>query len=63
MATRVWRDDVQRLVREEDARLVEVLSEEEYEEQHIAGAVNIPVNELDSETTAALEKDRPVVVY
>jgi rhodanese-related sulfurtransferase len=60
--TAVFRDDVRRLV-EEGAQLVEVLPREEYEEEHLPGAINIPLKELDRETTARLRRDAPVVVY
>jgi rhodanese-related sulfurtransferase len=58
----VGRDEVQRLMRE-GAQIVEVLPREEYEEEHLPGAINIPLKELDGKTTSALRKDRPVVVY
>ena len=57
-----FRDEVRRLV-EEGAQLVEVLPREEYEQEHITGAVNIPLKELDRETTAGLDHDAPVIVY
>ncbi len=63
MATSIWRDEVQRLVREEAAQLVEVLPPTMFEDEHIEGAINIPVKELDRETTSGLDKDRPVIVY
>ena len=59
----IRRDEVQRLVREEAAQLVEVLPPPEYEGEHIEGAINIPLKELDGETTSGLDKDRPVIVY
>ncbi len=62
MPTSIDRDDVQRLLGE-GAQLVEVLPPTEYEEQHLRGAVNIPLKSLDRETTARLERDRPVIVY
>jgi rhodanese-related sulfurtransferase len=46
-----------------DAQLVEVLPQEEYDEEHLPGAVNIPVKELDAQTTAQLDKRNPVIVY
>jgi rhodanese-related sulfurtransferase len=55
-------DEVRRLV-EEGAQLVEVLPREEYEEEHITVALNIPLGELDGETTAGLKRDAPMVVY
>ena len=45
------------------AQLVEVLPRDEYEEAHLPGAVHIPLKGLDAETTAVLDRDRPVVVY
>ena len=47
----------------EGAQLVEVLPEEEYREERLPGAVNIPLKQLDSQSVAALERDRPVIVY
>jgi rhodanese-related sulfurtransferase len=45
------------------AQLVEVLPQEEYDEEHLPGAVNIPLKTLDEQTTATLDKGNPVVVY
>lgn len=55
-------DDVQRMVGE-GAQLVEVLPEKEYEEEHLPGAINIPLKALGRETVAQLDRDRPVIVY
>ena len=63
MATSIWRDEVQRLIQEEAAQLVEVLPLPKFEDEHIEGAINIPVKELDRETTSGLDKDRPIIVY
>ncbi len=63
MATRIWRDEVQRLVRDEAAQMVEVLPPAEFEGEHIQGANNIPLKSLNEETTSNLDKDRPVIVY
>ena len=62
MPTRIDRDEVQRLLAE-GAQLVEVLPQDEYEEEHLPGAINIPLKTLDAETTRQLKRDRPVVVY
>ncbi len=62
MPTSIDRGDVQRLIAE-GAQLVEVLPEPEYEGMHLRGAVNIPLKSLNRETTAKLERDRPVIVY
>ncbi len=55
-------DDVQRLLAA-GAQLVDVLPTEEYAAEHIAGALSIPLKELDRRTTAQLDRDRPVIVY
>ena len=44
-------------------QLVEVLPTDEYAEEHIPGAVNIPLKELDAHSTARLDASRPVAVY
>jgi rhodanese-related sulfurtransferase len=41
------KDEVRRLIADEDAQLVEVLPAKEYGEEHIVGAINIPLKELD----------------
>ncbi len=63
MASSISREEVQRLVREEAAQLVEVLPAPMFEDEHIEGAFNISLKELDRETTSGLDKDRPVIVY
>ncbi len=47
----------------EGAQLVEVLPQPEFEEEHLPGAINIPLKTLDAETTRRLERERPVIVY
>ncbi len=63
MPTSIWRDEVQRLIREETALLIEVLPNQEYEDEHIEGAINIPLKKLNRETTSHLDKARPIIVY
>jgi rhodanese-related sulfurtransferase len=57
------RQEVQRLFAEEQAQLVEVLPAADYEEEHLPGAINIPLKTLDAETTRRLARERPVIVY
>jgi rhodanese-related sulfurtransferase/CBS domain-containing protein len=45
------------------AQLVEVLPPEEYAEEHLPGAINIPLKQLDAESSAILNKREPVIVY
>jgi rhodanese-related sulfurtransferase len=58
----IQREEVRRMVAG-GAQLVEVLPAEEYEAEHLPGAVNIPLPQLDRQTTAALQHDQPVIVY
>jgi rhodanese-related sulfurtransferase len=60
--TKIFRDEVRALL-EEGAQLVDVLPREEYEDEHLPGAINIPLKELDRGTTAKLRRDAPVIVY
>jgi rhodanese-related sulfurtransferase/CBS domain-containing protein len=48
---------------DEGAQLVEVLPAEEYDEEHLPGAINIPLKQLDAESVAQLDQSRPVIVY
>ena len=63
MPTSIFRDEVERLVRDEAAQLVEVLPPSEFEDEHIEGAINIPLKDLNEQTTSVLDKDNPVIVY
>ena len=56
------RDQVRELLTQ-GAQLVEVLPEDGYEYERLPGSVNIPLKTLDAETTARLDRDRPVIVY
>lgn len=55
--------EVQRLLRGEHALLVEVLPEREYGEEHLPGAINIPLKTLTAEAVSALDRSSPVIVY
>jgi rhodanese-related sulfurtransferase len=45
------------------AQLVEVLPRDEYDEEHLPGAIHLPLKQLDAETAAVLDRARPVIVY
>jgi rhodanese-related sulfurtransferase len=62
MPTTIDRDAVQQLVGA-GAQLVEVLPREEYEDEHLPGAINIPLKELNQEAAERLERSRAVIVY
>ena len=63
MQAAIDRDEVTRLVREEQAQLVEVLPADEYADEHLPGAMNIPVKLLDANAAGQLDPARPVIVY
>ena len=56
------REELERLIAD-GAQLVEVLPRDEYEEEHLPGAISIPLKELDAGSVGVLDRDRPVVVY
>jgi rhodanese-related sulfurtransferase len=62
MPTEIGREDLQHLVAE-GAQLVEVLPKEEFDEQHLPGAIHIPLRKIGPGVPASLAPDRPVVVY
>ncbi len=63
MPRNVDRHELQRLVREEGAQVVEVLPKEEYEDEHLPGAINLPLRRLEREARDVLDPQRPVIVY
>jgi rhodanese-related sulfurtransferase len=63
MPTEIGVDEAQRLVHEEDALLIEVLPREEYMQEHLPDADNIPLKELTADAVRGIDHDRPVIVY
>ncbi|HYZ91159.1 MAG TPA: rhodanese-like domain-containing protein [Actinomycetota bacterium] len=51
-----------RQLQADGAHVVEVLPSAEYEEQHLPGAVHIPLQRID-EARERLEPGRPIIVY
>lgn len=45
------------------AQLVEVLPEDEYIEEHLPGAISLPLRQLTRDTAERLDRSRPVIVY
>ncbi|HEY7496175.1 MAG TPA: rhodanese-like domain-containing protein [Candidatus Tectomicrobia bacterium] len=62
MPTAIQRDEVCRMAAG-GIRLVEVLPAKEYEAEHLPGAINIPLHQLDCQTTAPLQQNQPILVY
>jgi rhodanese-related sulfurtransferase len=62
MPQEVDRNGVRRLVAE-GAQLVEVLPAAEYEEDHLPGAISLPLRKLEQQATELLDRNRAVIVY
>ena len=58
----ISRHEAQELI-DRGAQLVDVLPAEEFEEEHLPGAVNLPLRRIETEARRALDPSRPVVVY
>jgi rhodanese-related sulfurtransferase len=56
------RREVQALI-ERGIQIVEVLGPEEYEEDHLPGAINLPLRRIDAHARERLDPTRPVLVY
>jgi rhodanese-related sulfurtransferase len=56
-------DDLRMLLERGNVQLVEVLPENEYEEEHLPGAVNIPLKSMNAGSVSGLDRSRPTVVY
>ena len=62
MAQDIGRDRVRRLM-DQGAQIVDVLPAREYGEDHLPGAVNLPLRKIEADATRVLDLRRPVVVY
>jgi rhodanese-related sulfurtransferase len=62
MPQAIDRDAVRRLANQ-GAQLVEVLPANEYAEDHLPGAINLPLRRLEQQATEVLDRHQAVVVY
>lgn len=62
MPKEIRRDAVRRLL-DHGAQLVEVLPHNEYEEDHLPGAISLPLRRIETDAAALLDRDRPIIVY
>ena len=58
MRTSIVREEVQRLLEDEAALLISVLPTAEYQDEHIEGAINIPLKRLDRESERGVTTER-----
>jgi rhodanese-related sulfurtransferase len=61
--TPIDNEQLRSLLDEGVGQLVEVLPAEEYNDEHIPGAISLPLKQLDATTVEVLDRSRPVVVY
>ena len=52
---------LKRILEEDNYVILDVRTEEEYEEGHVVGSMNIPYDEIDA--TIDIDKDKTVLVY
>jgi rhodanese-related sulfurtransferase len=62
MPRTIRRRELQSLI-VEGVQLVEVLPTDDYEEEHLPSAINIPLRRIDREARERLDRTRAVVVY
>jgi rhodanese-related sulfurtransferase len=55
--------DLHSLMEGSEVQLIEVLPKNEYEEEHLPGAINIPLKSLSRDSVSALDESLPTVVY
>jgi rhodanese-related sulfurtransferase len=58
----IHRREVQELI-ERGAQLVDVLASDEFEEDHLPGAINLPLRKIETDALNVLDPKGPVVVY
>jgi rhodanese-related sulfurtransferase len=62
VATRIDLTQLEELL-DGGGQLVEVLPAAEYADEHLPGAISLPLKQLDATTAARLDPARPVIVY
>ncbi len=63
MVRTIDRDDLEERLENDDITLAYVLSEEQYEDEHIPGSINIPLDQVEERAEDELDKDEDIVVY
>ena len=57
----ISRQQVQELMKQ-GAQVVDVLPAEEFQDDHLPGAINLPLRRIETDARTALDPSRPVVV-
>ena len=58
----IGREQVRSLM-EQGAQIVDVLPAQVYAEDHLPGAINLPLRKIETEAKRVLDPSRPIVVY
>jgi len=59
----IKRDELKEKLDNNEVKLVEVLDEEDYNKEHIKGAMNIPLERIGTEAKDKFDKEDHIVVY
>ena len=63
MAAKIFSVSEVKQLLDRGAQLVDVLGADEFEHDHLPGAINIPLKELNAARAEQLDRSRPVIVY
>lgn len=56
-------DEAKKMIKQQNAQLVDVRTPEEFAESGIPGAKNLPLQDIDRTANTSLDKSLPIVVY
>lgn len=62
MVERADTEDVRRMLGE-GAQVLEVLPRSHYDEEHLSGAISLPLRTIDARSIQSLDLERPIVTY
>lgn len=64
MIKQIMRDELMQMISSgQKFKLVDVLDKEHFAQEHIKGAISLPVNEIDAQAAKILKKTETIVVY
>jgi rhodanese-related sulfurtransferase len=63
MPTQIHERDEVRRAMEQGVQVVDVLGADEYEADHLPGAVHLPLRKIETDAARVLDPSRPVLVY
>jgi rhodanese-related sulfurtransferase len=64
MARKITRDELKRMMESNEGfKLVDVLSKESYGNEHIKGALSVPLDDIEEKAAGLLNREDKIVVY